>query len=139
MIKKNIRLLENARKCSKTARNICCLVRKLLEIFIAWLGLVRLFLENELLENARLEFYFPCSKSPNRNGYLACFPKFSILYNLSWITSNFSAIILLMNLLLTSFQIGIIFHFLGRSYNCNLLLFIELHFSYLKLFQYSPF
>ena len=27
----------------------------------AWLE----FLENELLENAWLEFYFPCSKSPN--------------------------------------------------------------------------
>ena len=39
--------------------------RKLLEIFNARLGLARIFLENELLENARLEFYFPCSKSPN--------------------------------------------------------------------------
>ena len=47
--------------------------RKLLEIFAAWLencsknillGSARIFLENELLENARLEFYFPCSKSP---------------------------------------------------------------------------
>ena len=39
--------------------------RKLLEIFAAWLGLARIFLENELLENAWLDFYFPCSKSPN--------------------------------------------------------------------------
>ena len=39
--------------------------RKLFEIFAAWLGLARIFLENELLENARLKFYFPCSKSPN--------------------------------------------------------------------------
>ena len=59
-----------ARKCSKTARNICCSARKLLEIFTVWLGSARLgsaqiFLENELLENAQLEFYFPCSKSPN--------------------------------------------------------------------------
>ena len=71
-------MLENARKCSKIARNICCLARKLLEIYAAWLGLAwlglawlgsawldlaRIFLKNELLENARLEFYFPCSKS----------------------------------------------------------------------------
>ena len=55
--------------------------RKLLGIFAAWLGncskylmlgsarlgSARIFLENELLENAWLEFYFPCSKSPNRN------------------------------------------------------------------------
>ena len=57
-----------ARKCSKmleSARNICCLARKLLEIYAARLGLAQIFLENELLENARLEFYFPCSKSPN--------------------------------------------------------------------------
>ena len=76
MIKKNIKLLENARKCSKTARNICCLALKLLEIFAAQLencskyillGLARKFLENELLKNARLEFYFPCSKSLNNN------------------------------------------------------------------------
>ena len=51
--------------------------RKVLEIFatwlencsryycLAWLGLARLFLETELLENARLEFYFACSKSPS--------------------------------------------------------------------------
>ena len=39
--------------------------RKLLEIYAAWLGLARIFLENELLENAWLGFYFPCSKSPN--------------------------------------------------------------------------
>ena len=53
--------------------------RKLLEIFAArlencskymLLGSARLssarnFCENELLENAWLEFYFPCSKSPN--------------------------------------------------------------------------
>ena len=64
MIKKNIRLLENARNCSKIARNICCLARKLLEIFTTWLGLARIFLENELLKNSWLEFYFPCSKSP---------------------------------------------------------------------------
>ena len=53
MIKKNIRLLENP--------------RKLLKIFTSWLGLARIFLENEFLENARLEFYFPCSNSPNTN------------------------------------------------------------------------
>ena len=50
--------------------------RKLLEIFTAWLencskymllGSTRIFLENELLENARLGFYFPCLKSPNTN------------------------------------------------------------------------
>ena len=64
MVKKNIRMLENARNCSKTARNICCLARKLLEIFTARLGLARIFLENELLENSWLEFYFPCLKSP---------------------------------------------------------------------------
>ena len=40
----------------ETARNIYCL---------AQLG--SNFLENELLENSRLEFYFPCSKSPNSN------------------------------------------------------------------------
>ena len=39
--------------------------QKLLEIFTARLGLARIILEYELLENARLEFYFPCSKSPN--------------------------------------------------------------------------
>ena len=39
--------------------------RKLLEIYAAWLGLARIFLENELLENALLEFYFPCSKNLN--------------------------------------------------------------------------
>ena len=66
MIKKIIILLENARKCSKIARNICYLARKLLEIFTAWLSLARIFLENELLENSWLEFYFPCSKSPNK-------------------------------------------------------------------------
>ena len=71
MIKKNIRLLENARKCLKTARIICCLARKLLEIFIARLGLARIFLENELLENARLKFYIPCSKSPSVNSATA--------------------------------------------------------------------
>ena len=49
--------------------------RKLLEIFAARLencseymllgsARPRIFLENELLENARLGFYFPCSKSP---------------------------------------------------------------------------
>ena len=70
MIKINIWLLENARKCSKTARNICCLAWKLLEIFIAWLGLARIFLENELLENAWLEFYFPCLKSHIARGFL---------------------------------------------------------------------
>ena len=64
MIKKNFYLLENARKCSKIARNICYLARKLLEIYAARLGLARIFLENELLENARLGFYFRCSKSP---------------------------------------------------------------------------
>ena len=67
MIKKIIKLLENARKCSKIARNICCLARKLLEIYATRLGLARICLENELLENARLEFYFPCSKSPSSN------------------------------------------------------------------------
>ena len=41
--------------------------RKLLEIYAAWLGLARIFLENELLENAWLGFYFPCLKSPNLN------------------------------------------------------------------------
>ena len=65
MIKKIIQLLENARKCSKTTRNICCSARKLLEIYAAWLGSARIFLENKLLENARLGFYFPCLKSPN--------------------------------------------------------------------------
>ena len=39
--------------------------RKLLEIFAARLDLARIFLENELLENVRLDFYFPCSKSPS--------------------------------------------------------------------------
>ena len=65
MVTKIIYLLKNARKCSKTARNICCSARKLLEINAAQLGLARIFLENELLENARLGFYFPCSKSPS--------------------------------------------------------------------------
>ena len=41
--------------------------RKLLEIYTAWLGSARIFLENELLENARLGFNFPCSKSPTLN------------------------------------------------------------------------
>ena len=41
--------------------------RKMLEIFVAWLGLARIFLENELLENAWLGFYFSCSKSPSIN------------------------------------------------------------------------
>ena len=68
MLKKIILLLENAQKCSKTAQNICYSARKLLEIYAARLGLARIFLENELLENARLEFYFPCSKSPSLNG-----------------------------------------------------------------------
>ena len=45
-------------------------VRKLLEIYAAWLNLARIFLENELLENARLEFYFPYSKSPSCNATL---------------------------------------------------------------------
>ena len=49
--------------------------RKLLETFAAWLenyskykllGLALIFLENELLENARLEFYFPYLKSPSK-------------------------------------------------------------------------
>ena len=35
-------MLESARK---SARNICCSTRKLLEIVTAWLGLARLFLE----------------------------------------------------------------------------------------------
>ena len=65
MIIKIIWLLENARKCSNTARNICCLARKLLEIFAAQLGLAQILFENELLENARLGFQIPCSKSPN--------------------------------------------------------------------------
>ena len=55
-------MLENARKCSKTAQNICCSTRKFLEIYAAQLGLARIFLENDLLVNTRLEFYFPCSK-----------------------------------------------------------------------------
>ena len=38
MIKKIIKLLENALKCSKTARNICCSARKLLELYAAQLG-----------------------------------------------------------------------------------------------------
>ena len=38
--------------------------RKLLEIYAAWLDLARISLENELLENAWLKFYFPCLKSP---------------------------------------------------------------------------
>ena len=38
---------------------------KLLEIFAAWLGLARILLENELLENSWLEFYFPCSMTPS--------------------------------------------------------------------------
>ena len=53
----------------ESARNICCLARKLLRIYAAWLGLARIFLENELLENAWLEFYFPCSKSPKTAKY----------------------------------------------------------------------
>ena len=56
------KVLENARKCSKMLES----ARKLLEIFTAWLGSTRIFLENELLENAWLEFYFPCLKSPNK-------------------------------------------------------------------------
>ena len=55
MIKKIIWLLENARKCSKTARNICCSARKLLEVYADRLGSARGFSENELLENAWLE------------------------------------------------------------------------------------
>ena len=39
--------------------------RKLLEIYAAWLNSARMFLENELLENASLEFYFLCSKTPS--------------------------------------------------------------------------
>ena len=39
--------------------------RKLLGIYAAQLGLARIFLENELLKNARLGFYFPCLKNPN--------------------------------------------------------------------------
>ena len=48
--------------------------RKLLEVFATWLencsnymllGSARILFENELLENARLGFYFPCSKSPS--------------------------------------------------------------------------
>ena len=72
------------------ARNICCSARKLLGIYAARLGSARIFLENELLENARLEFYFPCSKSSNTFNlidYLACSSKFSVLNNLSWIAS----------------------------------------------------
>ena len=41
--------------------------RKLLEIYATRLGLARVFLENELLENAWLGFYFPSSKSPSLN------------------------------------------------------------------------
>ena len=52
MIKKIIQQLENARKCSKIARNICCSTRKLLGIYAAWLGLAQIFLENKLLDNA---------------------------------------------------------------------------------------
>ena len=37
----------------------------LLEIFAAWLGSARILFETELLENARLGFQIPCSKSPN--------------------------------------------------------------------------
>ena len=51
--------------------------RKLLEIFATRLGSARIFLENELLENSRLEFYFPCSKSPSAYTLLLL----SIFYN----------------------------------------------------------
>ena len=59
-------MLESARKLLE---NVCCLTQKLLEIYccFARLGSARIFLENELLENAWLEFYFPCSKNPNYN------------------------------------------------------------------------
>ena len=39
--------------------------RKLLGIYAARLDLAQIFLENELLENAWLGFYFPCLKSPS--------------------------------------------------------------------------
>ena len=45
-------------------KNICCSARNLLEIYAARLDSTRIFLENWQLENARLEFKFPCSKSP---------------------------------------------------------------------------
>ena len=51
-------MLKITQKCSKTARNICCLAQKLLEIFTAWLGSARIFLENELLEMLGLGFIF---------------------------------------------------------------------------------
>ena len=50
----------------ETCSKLLSSARKLLEIYAAWLGLAR---ENELLKNAGLEFYFPCSKSPNTNEY----------------------------------------------------------------------
>ena len=50
--------------------------RKLLEIFATRLGLARIFLENELLENARLGFYFHCSKSAIR-AFSSNFEQFS--------------------------------------------------------------
>ena len=65
MIIKIIWLLENAQKCSNTARNICCLAQKQLEIFAARLGLAWILFETELLENAWLGFQIPCSKSPS--------------------------------------------------------------------------
>ena len=57
-------MLENARKLLEI---FACSTRKLLEIFTTWLSLALIFLENELLENTRLEFYFPFSKSPSED------------------------------------------------------------------------
>ena len=44
--------------------------QKVLEIYAASLGSARIFLENKLLENAWLESYFPCSKSPSLDGLI---------------------------------------------------------------------
>ena len=40
-------------------------LEKLLEIFAARLGSARILFETELLENARLGFQIPCSKTPS--------------------------------------------------------------------------
>ena len=57
---------------SKTARNICCSAR---------LGSARILFETELLENARLGFQIPCSKSPNEYHFLFTCPAYAHLRN----------------------------------------------------------
>ena len=55
-------MLESARKLLEI---FAARLEKLLEIYAARLDLARIFFENELLENARLGFYFSCLKSSN--------------------------------------------------------------------------